>query len=318
MEESSAEQVVGIDVSQAQLDACHLPSGKREAVANDAASAAALAARLHAQGVRLVCLEATGGLERCLVQACHQAGLNVAVVNPRQIRNFAKALNRLAKTDRLDAHTIALFAQRMHPELTLPLSENAEKLRALTTRRQQVCHLRTQEGNRLTRTFDPQMRQLIEASLEFLQTQSQELDQAIAQLLQADSQFQAQTQVLQSMPGIGPTTAAVLVANLPELGKLNQRCIARLVGVAPVNRDSGTLRGKRMTGGGRSDLRQRLFMPTLVAIRHNPKIKAFYQRLIQLGKPKMVALIAAMRKLLCCLNAMLKNQENWRTAPATT
>ena len=306
--------VAGIDVSQAQLDTCVLPQGASRCFANSEEGIQACLAFCREQGVERICLEATGGLERPLVQACHHGSLSLSVVNPRQIRDFAKSMNRLAKTDRLDAHTIALFAERLQPEPTPPIGENAEKLKALTTRRRQVNDILTQEKNRLTRAADRQVRGLVQEAIDWYQKQLTDLDQSIAELIKQDTQFQAKAELVQSMPGIGPTTAAVLLAELPELGVLNQRQIARVVGVAPLNRDSGQLRGKRMTGGGRSSLRHRLFMPTLVAVRYNPKIREFYQRLLQNGKPKMVALIAALRKILVCLNTILKTNQPWKTA----
>jgi transposase len=314
---TSSPLVLGVDVSLDRLDFCQLPQQKQGFVANDPAGVLALAQICLEQGTELVCLEATGGLERLLVKELQRRGIPVAVVNPRQIRDFAKALNRLAKTDRLDAHTIALFAQRMQPQPTAPFSENAEKLQALTTRRRQVRDLLIQEQNRLARTWDPEIRQLIQRAIDLYQQQLKELSAQIERLLDADAQFQHTAQIIRSTPGIGPVATAALIAELPELGQLNRQQVARLVGVAPINRDSGQLRGKRMTGGGRSALRHCLYMPTLVAIKHNPKIKAFYQRLLQHGKPKMVALIAAMRKLLVILNLMVKNNQTWLTNTKT-
>jgi transposase len=303
--------VAGVDVSKATLDVCILPAQARSSVANDLEGVQRLIRHWQEHAVQLVCVESTGGLESLLVRQLHQAGISVAVVNPRQIRDFAKALGRLAKTDRLDAHTIALFAEKIDPPPTPPRSENAEKLRAFTTRRDQVRTLLNQERNRLARTADQQVRKLIEQSLRLLERQMQTLDRQIAQVIEQDRQLQATAQLLDSVPGIGPTTAALLVAELPELGAINRGQVAGLVGVAPRNRDSGTMRGKRTTGGGRKSLRASLFMPTLVAIRHNPTLKAFYQRLLANGKPKMTALVAAMRKLLVILNSMVKSNTPW-------
>jgi transposase len=308
---TSASAVLGVDVSLERLDLCSLPNEQRSQMPNNPAGVSALAQTCLDQGIELVCLEATGGLERLLIKELQRRGIPVAVVNPRQIRDFARSMNRLAKTDRLDAHTIALFAQRMQPLPSTPVTENTEKLQALTTRRRQVCQMLVQEQNRLARTWDQEIRQLIEQAIDLYQRQLQELSAHIERLLQSDAQFQHTAQIVRSTPGIGPVATATLIAELPELGQLNRRQVARLVGVAPINRDSGQLRGKRTTGGGRSSLRRCLFMPTLVAIKHNPKIKAFYKRLLQHGKPKMVALIAAMRKLLVILNLMVKNNQTW-------
>jgi transposase len=308
---TSALAVLGADVSLNTLDFCCLPSQGQGQVTNDPEGVAALAQACLEQGIQLVCLEATGGLERLLVKEFQRRGIPVAVVNPRQIRDFARSMNRLAKTDRLDAHTIALFAQRMQPQPSPPISENAEKLQALTTRRHQVRDLLVQEQNRLARTWDPEIRQLIQQAIELYQRQMQTLAEQIESLLATDAQFQQTARIVRSTPGIGPVATAALIAELPELGRLNRQQVARLVGVAPINRDSGMLRGKRTTGGGRSALRRCLYMPTLVAIKHNPKLKAFYQHLVQKGKPKMVALIASMRKLLVILNLMVKNNQTW-------
>lgn len=314
----SIQTVAGVDVSLKTLDSCVLPTNKRGTLSNDLVGVAALAQDFLAQGVTLVCLEATGGLERLLVKELQRVGIPVAVINPRQIRDFARALNRLAKTDRLDAHTIALFGERMRPSPSPPTTENAEKLQALTTRRNQVSDVLVQERNRLARTWDDSMRRLIEQAIQLYEQQLQSLSEEIAKLLASDPQFQNTARLVQSVPGIGAVTAGAIAADLPELGKLNRQQVARLVGVAPINRDSGQLRGKRMTGGGRRTLRKALYMPTLVAIKHNPKIRAFYLHLLQKGKPKMVALIACMRKLLTLLNILVKNNQAWRQNAAAT
>jgi transposase len=307
--------VAGVDVSKAQLDVSIRPSDARSSVPNDLDGIHRLIRQLQDDHVQLVCIESTGGLETLLVRQLHEAAIAVAVVNPRQIRDFARALGRLAKTDQLDAHTIALFAERMQPPPTLPRSENAEKLRALTARRDQVRSLLVQEQNRLARTADKFVRKLIEKSLRSFERQRKTLDTEIARVIQQDAQFQATAEILQSVPGIGATTAAVLVAELPELGAVSRGQVAALVGVAPRNRDSGLMRGKRTTGGGRKSLRQALFMPTLVAVRYNPKLHAFYHHLLAQGKPKMTALIACLRKLLVILNSLVKSQSTWNHAP---
>lgn len=288
--------VAGVDVSKLQLDVCTRPTDATSSVPNDLAGIDRLLRQFQKDHVQLVCVESTGGLEALLVRQLHEAGIPVAVVNPRQIRDFAKALGRLAKTDRLDAQTIALFAEKIEPPPTPPRSENAEKLRALTTRRDQVRRLLTQEQNRLDRTADKQVRKFIQKALHFYQKQLQTLDKEIAQVLEADEELQATARIVQSVPGIGATTAALLVAELPELGSIS---------------DSGTMRGKRTTGGGRKSLRSALFMPTLVATRYNPVIQAFYRHLLAQGKSKMTALIACMRKLLVILNSLVKSQASW-------
>jgi len=314
MDHVSPLKVVGVDVSKDLLDAYWLPEADGRCAPNQAEAVQSFVAECLRRGIELVCVEATGGLERLLVKACHAAGLPIAVVNPRQIRDFAKAMNRLAKTDQLDCQTIALFAARMRPPATLASSENADKLGALTTRRKQVSDMLIQEKNRLHRTYDTHVEGLIRQAIDWYQQQLDQIEREIEALIRQTAEFQAKVDLMQTVPGIGATTAAMLVAKLPELGHRTNNQLSRTVGVAPLNRDSGQFRGKRMTGGGRSELRQQLFMPTLVAVRHNPKIRAFYQRLIQHGKPKMVALIAAMRKLLTCLNAMLKTGQPWKYA----
>ena len=262
-----------------------------------------------------VCLEATGGHERPLVQALHEAAVLVSVVNPAHVRHFARAHGQLAKTDRIDARLLARFGALMQPHPSEQTSENQRKLKALRTRRQQLSDGLVQEKNRLSVTRDGAARRSIEETIEFYQQQLQSLDEQIGQLMQVDPQFQRRLALLTSVPGVGPNTAAALMADLPELGSLNRRQAARLVGLAPINRDSGAFRGKRMIGGGRATVRKGLYMATLVATRHNSVIRAFYQQLVARGKAKMAALTACMRKLLLILNAMLKDNKPWILDP---
>lgn len=304
------DRVAGIDVAKAKLDYHLLGEARTGVEANDPLGIERLIGLLRQADATLVCLEATGGYERALVDALHQAEIPVAVVNPRLPRDFARALNQTAKTDRLDARLLALFAERMRPQPTPLETPAARELRALVTRRDQLNDLLGQERNRLEHA-SAGLRESHEQTIDFLRRQLQSLDERIAQRLADDPQFHAAAQRIESVPGLGPKTAAALVAELPELGRINRRQIARLVGVAPINRDSGTLRGKRMTGGGRASLRRKLYMPTLVAVKHNPIIRDFYRHLLQQGKPKMVALIAAMRKLLTILNTLVRNQTQW-------
>ncbi|QDU53839.1 IS110 family RNA-guided transposase [Aeoliella mucimassa] len=263
------------------------------------------------------CLEATGGCERMLVDFLREQGIAVSVVNPRQIRDFARAQGQLAKTDRLDALVIARYAVLMQPKETQKPSENEQKLRSLRTRRQQVSDALTREKNRRGTQRDEQVRQSIEEAIDFYQRQLEQLDQQIQQLIKADPQFQERSSLLVTVPGVGTTTAAALLADMPELGTLNRREVARLAGLAPINRDSGTLRGKRMIGGGRAAVRQGLYMATLVATQHNPIIREHYQQLLQRGKAKMTALTACMRKLLLILNAMIKTKTDWKCSKET-
>lgn len=304
------ERPAGIDVAKARLDYYLLPEERGGGEANEEGGIERLVRRIQSAQVTLVCLEATGGYERPLVAALHQAGVPVAVVNPRLPRDFARAQNALAKTDRLDARNLARFAERMQPKPTEPESPAARELRALVARRDQLNELLGQERNRLEHA-DDELRESHEQTLDFLRRQLRTIDERIARKVAENASFREMTERLESVPGLGPKTAAALVAELPELGRINRRQIARLVGVAPINRDSGTLRGKRTTGGGRASLRRKLYMPTLVAVRHNPRIRNFYQHLLRLGKPKMVALVACMRKLLTILNTLVRNKTSW-------
>lgn len=262
----------------------------------------------------LVCVEATGGYERVLVEALHQRGIPVSVINPRQARDFARAMGQLAKTDKIDALVLARFAAQMNPTPSEPPRENQQRLQSLRARRQQVVQMLTQEKNRLGTAPNAEIAESIRRAIEFYQEQLEELDRQIAEVTQNDVQLCQAMKLLTSVPGVGDVTAAALLADLPELGTLSRGQAAKLVGLAPINRDSGTLRGKRMIGGGRSQVRRSLYMATLVATKHNEVIRTYYHRLIAAGKAKMTALVASMRKLLLILNAMLKNQTTWNQA----
>jgi transposase len=256
-------------------------------------------------------MEATGGYELTLAGTLQAEGFAVAVVNPRRIRDFAKAAGQIAKTDKLDARIIAQFAATLEPMPTEQISKNTQKLKALVARRNQLVGLHTAESNRMEHADIGDIRRSISAVVKVIEIQLKTIDRQIEQHIRNTPQLQQQAQTIESVPGIGPTTAHMLVTELPELGRLNRRQIAALVGVAPIARDSGTFRGKRMTGGGRKHIRSRLFMPTLVAVRYNPVLKTYYTRLLGSGKCKMVALVASMRKLVCILNSMLKNNQKW-------
>jgi transposase len=303
---------VGIDVSKARLDIAVRPTAQRWSVANDEEGIAQLVSRLKELTPALVVLEATGGLELPLATALYAAGVPVVVVNPRQIRDFAKATGRLAKTDALDAQVIAHFAEAVRP-IPRPLPDaQAQALEALLSRRRQVVGMLTAEKNRLG-TALPQVRSMLKAHIAWLQGQLAEIDKELGSTIQQSPLWREKDNLLQSTPGVGPVLSITLLAELPELGTLNRQQIAALVGVAPLNRDSGTLRGKRTIWGGRARVRATLYMATLVATRFNPVIKAFYQRLCGAGKAKKVALTACMRKLLTILNAMLKHHTPWRS-----
>jgi transposase len=308
---------VGIDVAKAHWDVAVHGRQHVDRYASDAEGRRQLLAAIAELPAVQVCVEATGGYERTLVAALRERGVAVSIVNPRQIRDFARAAGQLAKTDALDARVIVRYGAAMRPAASETLGENQEKLRALRTRRQQVSEALVQEKNRLSTQIDRDARQSIEEAVDFYQRQLQSLEEQLAQLMHADPAFRQKLDLLVSVPGVGPTTAAALTAELPELGRLNRRQAARLVGLAPINRDSGTLRGKRMIGGGRATVRKGLYMATLVAAKHNPVIRAFYQRLLQQGKAKMVALTACMRKLLLILNAIVKTNQPWKNAKNT-
>jgi transposase len=302
---------VGIDIAKHGFDLAFEPKQKAPHFDNDANGIRRCREALQQRQPDLIVLEPTGGYEYALVAELQAAGLPVAVVNARRIREFARAAGRLAKTDKLDAEVIARFAAVMQPPPQEALDQQTQAMKALVARRHQLVQMHTAETNRLEHAHDKAVAQSIRAILKTLERQMNKVEQQIRDQIDRSPQLQKKTQQLESVPGIGETTASLLVTELPELGRLNRRQIAALVGVAPINRDSGTYRGKRMTGGGRRHLRARLFMPTLVATRHNPVIRRFYQRLIGQGKTKMVALIAAMRKLLTILNTILKNNETW-------
>ena len=302
---------VGIDVAKAQLDIALRPSGERWAVPNDASGVTTLVDRLQALHPTLIVLEATGGLERAVTGALATAGLSVVVVNPRQVRDFARATGQLANTDALDARALAHFADVIRPTpRPLPDAQTHER-RALLGRRQQLIVMRTAEQNRLAGTSG-RLQTDIAAHITWLNERLATLDDAIETLLRASPLWREHDDLLQSVPGIGPVCARTLVLELPELGRLTRLQIAALIGVAPLNCDRGTLRGRRTIWGGRAHVRTVLDMGTLVATRDNPQIKAFYARLLAAGKVKKVALTACMHKLLTILNAMLKHRTPWQ------
>lgn len=306
----SAPSFVGIDVAKAHLDLARRPAGEPWQTANDAVAIADLVGHLQDWQPQGIVVEATGGLERPLVRALAAAGLPVAVVNPRQVRDFARATGRLAKTDRLDAAVLAHFAEAIRPQPRPQPAADADLLAARLARRRQLIEMRTAEQGRLATTPEP-LRAEVVAHLTWLDQQLATLRAEVRQAVAANAAWQEQADCLRSVPGVGDTLAFTLLADLPELGHLSRQQCAALVGVAPLNRDSGTLRGRRRTGGGRAPVRAALYMAALVASRHNPVIQALYTRLVAKGKAKKVALVACMRKLLTILNAMLKHQTPW-------
>ena len=303
---------VGIDVAKAKLDVCLLPSRQTLSVGNDDEGVARIVDLLKQQPVTLVLLEATGRYERRIAAELIEAGFNVAVVNPRQARDFARAMGKLAKTDRIDAFTLAQFAQLGHARLCEKQPQSHMLLDDLVTRRRQVTQMMAMEKTRLHVPQDKQTRGMISKVIRLFEQQREDLDRRIAELIESDDDWKNKRDLLTSVPGVGVLTASQLVADLPELGKLNRQQIAALVGVAPINRDSGTMRGRRHTFGGRAALRHCLYMAAFAAIKFNPAIRAFAERLRNTGKPFKVVMVAAMRKLLTILNCILRENRSWK------
>lgn len=303
---------VGMDVSKAWLDVGVHEQKDVWRVSNDEAGIRELVKKLKQLKPKLIVLEPTGGFEMLVVAELSQAGLPVAVVNAKRVRDFAKSIGQMAKTDKWDAKVLAPFAATVRPEVRSLRSEEEEQLTALLTRRRQVLDMLTVEKNRLV-TVRAKMRLDLEAPIHWLSNNLQELDEEIEEFVKGSPLWKEKDTLLQSVPGVGPVTSATMLGMLPELGRLNRQEIAALVGVAPVNKDSGRKKGKRRIFGGRADVRSVLYMAALSAKKHNPFIRTFYARLIQHGKEKKVALTACMRKLLVILNAMVRTSQPWRS-----
>jgi len=301
---------IGIDVSKATLDIAALPDGESWTVTNDDHGLAELAPRLVTLAPVLIVLEATGGFEMLAAITLAKHGLPIAIVNPRQVRDFAKAMGQLAKTDALDAGMLADFAQRVRPTPRPLPDEAAQFLESLLTRRRQIVDMLTAEKNRLSFARGPVKRDITQ-HIRWLEKRLADVDGDLQDAVAASPLYQAKADLLRSVPGVGPVTALTLLATLPELGHLSRHQIAALVGVAPMNRDSGTMRGKRMVWGGRAPVRAVLYMAALVGRQHNPVLRVFYERLRAAGKPFKVAATACMRKLLTILNAMLHQNRRW-------
>jgi transposase len=310
------DRYVGLDVSKERLDV-QLLDGPSQQFANTAAGHQALLAWLKPWSVQRLVLEATGGYERLVVAALVAAGLPVVVVNPRQVRDFAKALGRLAKTDAIDALVLARFAHVVKPPLRPLPDEHVLKLRELLARRSQLIDMHTMETNRLHQAHGRRVRSDLLSSIEFIDKRLKRLEDEIDAELQQSPVWHEKLDLLQTVPGIGPQTARVLVVELPELGSCSRQQGAALVGLAPMNRDSGQFRGQRMIIGGRAPVRRALYMATFTASRSNPIIRAHYQKLRAAGKPFKVALVACMRKLLTILNAILREKKPWQPTLAT-
>jgi transposase len=302
---------VGIDVAKDTLDVALRPTAETWSVANDDAGIAALVAQLGAAAPTLVVLEATGPFHGAVTAALAAAGLPVVVVNPRQVRAFAHAVGVLAKTDRIDARVIAHFAEAVRPT-PRPLPDAAtQDLRAVLLRRRQLIEMLTAERNRLA-SAPRRIHDAIQAHITWLECQLTDVDTDLTRAIEASPLWQATDEVLRSIPGVGPVLSRTMMAQVPELGTLGAKPIAALIGVAPFNRDSGTLRGRRTVYGGRAEVRAVLYMGALVATRHNPVLKAFYERLCAAGKAKKVALTACMHKLLTIMNAMVRDLKPWQ------
>lgn len=305
------ERFVGVDVSKDRLDVFVLPAGQHCSVAYDEAGLAELGNRLAGLQPALVVLEATGGLQNVAAAFLATKGFAVAIVNPRQVRDFARALGRLAKTDRIDAEILALFGQRVHPEARPLPSADLLDLEAKVARRRQVRQMLVAERQRLSQTTQREIHRRIHKHIKWLEAELADIERSLDETIRRSPLWRAKDDLLRSAPGIGPVTSFTLIAELPQLGTLSGKQAAALVGFAPFNVDSGKSSGPRRTWGGRPEVRSALYMAALVATRHNPVIRAFYRRLLGAGKPPKVALIAAARKLLTMLNAMVRDNRPW-------
>ena len=305
---------VGVDVAKAELVVAARPADERWSVSNDERGVRTLVERLRRDAPALVVLEATGGYELACVAALAAAGLPVVVANPRQVRDFARATGQLAKTDAIDAGVLALFAERVRPAVRPLAGEDQQELDALLTRRRQLLEMLTAEKNRLGQALGRGRRPVkksLKGHIEFLERELRIADTELGGMVRKSPAWRERDDLLRSVPGVGPVLSLTLLAELPELGRLTRREIAKLAGIAPLARDSGTLKGRRFVHGGRAGVRAVLYMAALVATKRNPVIRAFYLRLLAAGKPKKLALVACMRKLLTILNAMAKTNTRW-------
>lgn len=305
-------QFIGVDVAKAKLDVAWGTNGTVATINNSGSQIKEqLIQKIDRPINTLVVVEATGGYESLMVDLLHDAGIAVAVVNPRRVRDFAKGIGRDAKTDPIDARLLAYYGEVVKPARQQPKSTEAKKLEALVTRRRQLLKLINQEYNRLEQTRDKQITTLVRQMLKSLKKQVERVDKLISECVKTNQENARKIEILQSVKGIGGVSVSTFIAELPELGTLNRGQISKLVGVAPMNNDSGKKSGQRLTSGGRSSVRRVLYMAALVATQHNPAIKAFYVRLLTKGKPKKLALVAAMRKLLTIINQLIMNDVLW-------
>jgi len=303
---------VGVDVSKATLDVYRPDTQELLKIDNSHEAITALCSQLEKKKRKvMVVMEGTGGYETLLLKLLASHKLEAAVINPKRLRNFAKGIGLDAKTDAIDAKVISKYAEVVEPQPMATKSDHEEKRGALVARRNQLLELISQETNRLKQSWDNDAKQSIQNVLEVLKKQLKDIDTKLAKMLQQDTENQRTIEVLQSVKGVGPVMVSTVLAELPEIGKLNRGEIAKLVGVAPINRDSGTRSGKRFIGGGRGQVRRVLYMATIVAIRHNPVIKAFYVHLKSSGKESKVAIVACMRKFITILNLLVKTDQLW-------
>lgn len=311
---------IGIDVAKRSFDLAVGQTGQTYCLGMTSAGFAKAIKIIRKHQSPMVVLEATGRYQADLVDALHRASIPLAVINPRWVRDFARASGQLAKTDKIDAAVLAQYAERMEPRPQPPTSKALQTLRELTTRRHQLIHMRTMQSNQAEAARNPDVLRSVQQLSEHLDRQIEQIEQQIRQAIDAEPEFQHRAQLMQTVPGIGQTTAYLLAAELPELGRCNRQQIAALVGVAPINRDSGTARGKRPTRDGRKHVRSALYMAALSALQYNPVLREFYQRLRSTGKPGMVGVVAVMRKLVIILNSMLAKDEPWKEpdSPKTT
>jgi transposase len=303
----------GIDVCKDNLDLAILPSREKRQYSNNEGGISRLIAKLKKQSPELVVLEPTGGFEAPVAAALWAEGIPVAIVNARQIKEYARATGKLAKTDKLDAQVMAEFAAAIKPPARPIRDEEAEEIKAMVSRRRQLIEMITAEKNRLT-IARKHLKSSIQSHIEWLKKEMEDLDRDLRKLIEDSPVWRVKDNLLQSIPGVGKVLSMTLLAELPELGTLNRRQIAALVGVAPFNRDSGRMKGKRSIWGGRASIRAVLYMATLAGTRYNPVIREFYGRLIQRGKAKKVALVACMRRLLTIMNAILRRNQAWQYA----
>lgn len=304
---------VGIDVSKGTLDVYRPDTKEVFQIENSEPAIAEFCSQLQKKKRNvMVVMEGTGGYEHLLLTQLASHKLDAAVINPRRIRDFAKGIGHDAKTDSIDAKVISKYAEVVKPQPMATKSDHELKHGALVARRNQLLELINQENNRLKQAWDKDAKQSIQDVLEMLKKQLKDVDSKLAKMLQVDTQNQRTIEVLGSFKGVGPVMISTVLSELPELGKLNRGEVAKLVGVAPINRDSGKMSGKRFIGGGRGQVRRVLYMATIVAIRHNPAIKAFYAHLKSKGKASKVAIVACMRKFITILNLLLKRDELWQ------